>query len=101
MRKGSTPDRLDPDRQACLTRLPDKVAAPAMEFTMGGQLETRRVGNALRRELKGLYDARRGDFRPATVFVADFIGSANGGGVRCHQLPVLWRRHHDDHGPPS
>lgn len=47
-----------------LTRLPEKVAAAAVEFIYGPLAENpRRVGKALRRELEGLHSARRGDFR--------------------------------------
>ena len=47
-----------------LTRLPEKVAAAAVEFIYGPvAANPRRVGKALRRELEGLHSARRGDFR--------------------------------------
>ena len=47
-----------------LTRLPEKVAAAAVEFIYGPVAENpRRVGKALRRELEGLHSARRGDYR--------------------------------------
>jgi len=47
-----------------LTRLPEKVAAAAVEFLYGPLASNpRRVGHALRLELEGLYSARRGDHR--------------------------------------
>jgi mRNA interferase RelE/StbE len=61
-----------------LDRLPDKVAAAIVEFMLGALLDDpRRVGGQLRRELTGLFSARRGSYRivyeideePATVIV--------------------------------
>jgi mRNA-degrading endonuclease RelE of RelBE toxin-antitoxin system len=53
-----------PTAKRSLTRLPEKVAAAAVEFIYGPLAENpRRVGKALRRELEGLHSARRGDFR--------------------------------------
>lgn len=53
-----------PTAKRALTRLPEKVAAAAMEFIYGSVAENpRRVGKPLRRELEGLHSARRGDFR--------------------------------------
>lgn len=53
-----------PTAKPALTRLPEKVAAAAVEFIYGPLAENpRRVGKAMRRELEGLYSARRGDFR--------------------------------------
>lgn len=53
-----------PTAKRALTRLPEKVAAAAVEFIYGSVAENpRRVGKALGRELEGLYSARRGDFR--------------------------------------
>ena len=53
-----------PTAKRALTRLPEKVAAAAVEFIYGPLAENpRRVGKAMRRELEGLYSARRGDFR--------------------------------------
>jgi mRNA-degrading endonuclease RelE of RelBE toxin-antitoxin system len=47
-----------------LDRLPDKVAAAIVEFTLGPLLDDpHRVGGALRRELEGLRSARRGTYR--------------------------------------
>jgi len=47
-----------------LTRLPEKVAAAAVEFIYRPVAENHgRVGKVLRRELEGPYSARRGDFR--------------------------------------
>ena len=53
-----------PTAKRALTRLPEKVAAAAVEFIYGPvAANPRRVGKALRRELEGLHSARRGDFR--------------------------------------
>lgn len=53
-----------PTAKRALTRLPEKVAAAAVEFIYGSVAENpRRVGKPLRRELEGLCSARRGDFR--------------------------------------
>jgi mRNA interferase RelE/StbE len=47
-----------------LDRLPDKVAAAIVEFMLGPLLDDpHRVSGALRRELEGLYSARRGAYR--------------------------------------
>ena len=47
-----------------LPRLPEKVAAAAVEFIYGRLAENpRRVGHALCLELEGLHSARRGDHR--------------------------------------
>lgn len=53
-----------PTAKRALIRLPEKVASAAVEFIYGPVAENpRRVGKAMRRELEGLYSARRGDFR--------------------------------------
>ncbi len=53
-----------PTAKRALTRLPEKAAAAAVEFTYGALAENpHRVGKPLRRELEGLHSARRGDFR--------------------------------------
>ena len=53
-----------PTAKRALARLPEKVAAAAVEFIYGPLAENpHRVGKALRRELVGLHSARRGDFR--------------------------------------
>jgi mRNA interferase RelE/StbE len=45
-------------------KLPEGIAAAVLEFITGTLLENpHRVGNALRRELTGIYSARRGAFR--------------------------------------
>ncbi len=45
-------------------KLPEGVAAAVVEFITGSLLAApRRVGKPLRRELAGLYSARRGTFR--------------------------------------
>jgi mRNA-degrading endonuclease RelE of RelBE toxin-antitoxin system len=47
-----------------LERLPHKVAAAAVEFMLGPLIEDpRRVGHPLRRELAGLWSARKGAYR--------------------------------------
>lgn len=47
-----------------LERLPEKVAAAAVEFIYGSLAENpQRVGKPLRFELEGLHSARRGDYR--------------------------------------
>jgi mRNA-degrading endonuclease RelE of RelBE toxin-antitoxin system len=53
-----------PTAKRALARLPEKVAAAAVEFIYGGLAENpHRVGKPLRRELEGMHSARRGDFR--------------------------------------
>lgn len=52
-----------PARRA-LTRLPEKVAAAAVEFIYGPLAENpQRVGRPLRFDLEGLHSAHRGDHR--------------------------------------
>jgi mRNA-degrading endonuclease RelE of RelBE toxin-antitoxin system len=47
-----------------LRRLPEPVAAAVVEFMVGPLVESpRRVGHPLRRELAGLWSARRGPYR--------------------------------------
>jgi mRNA interferase RelE/StbE len=47
-----------------MDRLPANVAAAVAEFLVGDLLVTpRRVGKPLRRELEGLWSARRGPYR--------------------------------------
>lgn len=47
-----------------LRRLPEPVAAAVVEFLVGPLIESpRRVGHPLRRELAGLWSARRGPYR--------------------------------------
>jgi mRNA interferase RelE/StbE len=47
-----------------LTRLPEKAAAAVVEFMLGPLAEDpHRVGHRLRRELEGLWAARRGPYR--------------------------------------
>lgn len=47
-----------------LRRLPEPVAAAVVEFMVGRLVENpRRVGHPLRRELAGLWSARRGPYR--------------------------------------
>ena len=53
-----------PTAKRALGRLPEKVAAAAVEFIYGGLAENpHRVGKPLRRELEDMHSARRGDFR--------------------------------------
>lgn len=47
-----------------LSRLPEKAAAAVVEFVTGALLEAPRVvGHPFRRELAGLWSARRGPYR--------------------------------------
>lgn len=53
-----------PTAKRALTRLPEKVAAAAVEFIYGAlATNPQRVGKPLRFELEGLHSARRGDYR--------------------------------------
>lgn len=53
-----------PPARRALTRLPEKVATAAIEFTYGPLAgQPHRVGHALRDELAGRHSARRGDHR--------------------------------------
>lgn len=53
-----------PSAERVLRRLPEKVAAAVVEFMLGPLVENpRRVGHELRRELAGLWSARRGAYR--------------------------------------
>ena len=53
-----------PSVDRTLARLPEKTAAAVVEFLTGGLTEdSYRVGHALRRELEGLWAARRGPYR--------------------------------------
>ncbi|GMA41589.1 type II toxin-antitoxin system RelE family toxin [Mobilicoccus caccae] len=53
-----------PTARRALQRLPEKVAAAAVEFIYGPLADNpQRVGKALRFELEGLHSARRGDYR--------------------------------------
>lgn len=50
--------------QRALRKLPEKVAAAAVEFIYGSLTDNPdRVGKPLRYELAGLHSARRGDYR--------------------------------------
>ncbi len=52
--------------ERALGRLPEAVAAAVVEFMVGPLIEDpRRVGHLLRRELAGLWSARRGAYRIA------------------------------------
>lgn len=53
-----------PTAKRAIQRLPEKVAAAAVEFIYGALADNpRRVGKPLRFELQGLHSARRGDYR--------------------------------------
>jgi mRNA-degrading endonuclease RelE of RelBE toxin-antitoxin system len=53
-----------PPAQRALDRLPERVAAAIAEFLTGDLLAApRRVGKPLRRELTGIWSARRGPYR--------------------------------------
>ena len=73
-----------PTARRALARLPEKVAAAAVEFIYGPLAKNpRRVGKPLRFELEGLHSARRGDFRiiyrvaaPVTIIAIEHRGDA-------------------------
>ncbi len=53
-----------PPAQRALDRLPERVAAAIVELLTGDLLAApRRVGKPLRRELAGIWSARRGSYR--------------------------------------
>ncbi len=53
-----------PSADRTLARLPEKAAAAIVEFMLGPLTENpHRVGHELRRELEGLWSARRGPYR--------------------------------------
>jgi mRNA-degrading endonuclease RelE of RelBE toxin-antitoxin system len=53
-----------PPAQRALDRLPERVAAAIAELLTGDLLDApRRVGKPLRRELAGIWSARRGSYR--------------------------------------
>lgn len=53
-----------PSAERVLRRLPEKVATAIVEFMLGPLLAApRRVGRPLRRDLEGLWSARRGAYR--------------------------------------
>ncbi|MDF1489423.1 type II toxin-antitoxin system RelE family toxin [Tessaracoccus caeni] len=53
-----------PTAKRALRRLPERVAAAAIEFIYGPLASSQqRVGKPLRREFEGLHSARRGDYR--------------------------------------
>ena len=60
-----------PTAKRALSRLPEKVAAAAVEFIYGALAQNpHRVGKPLRRELEGLHNARRGDFRICLLYTS-------------------------------
>lgn len=75
-----------PSAERAIARLPEKVAAAIVEFLVGPLAdEPRRVGHPLRRELEGLWAARRGAYR--VVFVLD---------LESHTVEVLRIDHRAD-----
>ncbi|MGH2819450.1 MAG: type II toxin-antitoxin system RelE family toxin [Actinomycetota bacterium] len=53
-----------PAAERVLSRLPEKAVAAVVEFLLGPLVEEpHRVGHLLRRELEGLWAARRGAYR--------------------------------------
>lgn len=53
-----------PSAEQTLARLPERAAAAIVEFMLGPlTANPHRVGHALRRELDGLWSARRGPYR--------------------------------------
>jgi mRNA interferase RelE/StbE len=53
-----------PSAERTLARLPEKAAVAIVEFLAGPLLEDpKRAGHLLRRELEGLWSARRGPYR--------------------------------------
>ena len=53
-----------PSVDRALARLPEKAAAAVVEFMLGPLVEEpHRVGHRLRREIEGLWAARRGPYR--------------------------------------
>jgi mRNA-degrading endonuclease RelE of RelBE toxin-antitoxin system len=52
-----------PPAQRALDRLPERVAAAIAELLTGDLAAPRRAGKPLRRELAGVWSARRGSYR--------------------------------------
>ena len=53
-----------PSAERTLQRLPEKIATAIVEFMVGPLVQNPRgVGHELRRELEGLWSARRGGYR--------------------------------------
>lgn len=53
-----------PSAERVLARLPQKAAPAVVEFMLGSLIENpKRAGHRLRRELEGLWAARRGPYR--------------------------------------
>jgi mRNA-degrading endonuclease RelE of RelBE toxin-antitoxin system len=64
MSDGSFELRVAASAERQLGRLPERIAAAVVEFMLGPLCENpRRVGHPLRRELSGLWSARRGAYR--------------------------------------
>lgn len=67
-----------------MDRLPESVAAAAIEFMQGDLVRTpRRVGHELQRELTGTWAARRGTYRILYEIVeGDAVAPEQAGAVR-------------------
>ena len=75
-----------PSVERTLQRLPEKAATAIVEFLLGPLTEDPvRVGHRLRRELEGLWAARRGPYR--VVYEVD---------EDTRQIRVLWVDHRAD-----
>ena len=73
MSDGSWDLRVAASAERQLGRLPERIAAAVVEFMLGPLCENpRRVGHPLRRELAGLWSARRGAYR--VVYEIDDAG---------------------------
>jgi mRNA-degrading endonuclease RelE of RelBE toxin-antitoxin system len=69
-----------------LARLPERVAVAVVEFMLGALCDNpRRVGRPLRRELEGLWSARRGAYRVIYELDEDR-----------REIRVLWVEHRAD-----
>jgi mRNA-degrading endonuclease RelE of RelBE toxin-antitoxin system len=70
-----------PPAQRAMDRLPERVAAAITELLTGDLLAApRRVGKPLRRELSGLWSARRGSYRviyPSMLAISGGRGQAS------------------------
>ncbi len=73
MNDGSFELRVAASAERQLGRLPERIAAAVVEFMLGPLCENpRRVGHPLKRELAGLWSARRGAYR--VVYEIDDAG---------------------------
>ena len=70
-------------RRALSVKLPESVAAAALEFILGPLCENPyRMGKPLKRELEGFYSARRGEYRViyqvrADVLIIEIVGASH------------------------